>query len=209
MQRHRRQGQDHHDAGRARPYRRAGPRQGLQVGRRAVPEHRGARRPSPRIGTSRRRRGCGRPISPSIRRSTPPSSTTTTWRWPRYNVMKARNRTNILIGGVDAMPPAIQAVSEGRMFATVRNSVLPHPWRRDRRRRRGRARAEERHRHPEADRHRRAGRDEGQRARHAVDGGSLPDLASKFKEFVRGSEQRVKLCWTADPVARAFTRGAA
>jgi ribose transport system substrate-binding protein len=38
-----------------------------------------------------------------------------------YNIMKARNRTNILIGGVDAMPPAIQAVSEGRMFATVRN----------------------------------------------------------------------------------------
>src|SRR5215212_5752661 len=38
-----------------------------------------------------------------------------------YNVMKARNRTNILIGGVDAMPPAINAVSEGRMFATVRN----------------------------------------------------------------------------------------
>jgi ribose transport system substrate-binding protein len=38
-----------------------------------------------------------------------------------YNVMKSRNRTNILIGGVDAMPPAIQAVSEGRMFATVRN----------------------------------------------------------------------------------------
>jgi ribose transport system substrate-binding protein len=38
-----------------------------------------------------------------------------------YNVMKARNRTDILIGGVDAMPPAIQAVSDGRMFATVRN----------------------------------------------------------------------------------------
>src|SRR5499433_3479372 len=38
-----------------------------------------------------------------------------------YNVMKAHNRTGILIGGVDAMPPAIQAVSEGRMFATVRN----------------------------------------------------------------------------------------
>jgi ribose transport system substrate-binding protein len=37
------------------------------------------------------------------------------------NIMKARGRTNILIGGVDAMPPAIQAVSEGRMFATVRN----------------------------------------------------------------------------------------
>jgi ribose transport system substrate-binding protein len=38
-----------------------------------------------------------------------------------YNIMKAHNRTNILIGGVDAMPPAIQAVSEGRMYATVRN----------------------------------------------------------------------------------------
>ena len=38
-----------------------------------------------------------------------------------FNVMKRQNRTNILIGGVDAMPPAIQAVAEGRMFATVRN----------------------------------------------------------------------------------------
>jgi ribose transport system substrate-binding protein len=38
-----------------------------------------------------------------------------------YNVMKAHNRTNILIGGVDAMPPAISAVQDGRMFATVRN----------------------------------------------------------------------------------------
>jgi ribose transport system substrate-binding protein len=38
-----------------------------------------------------------------------------------YNIMKARNRTNILIGGVDAMPPAISAVADGRMFATVRN----------------------------------------------------------------------------------------
>jgi ribose transport system substrate-binding protein len=37
------------------------------------------------------------------------------------NVMKAHNRANILIGGVDAMPPAIQAVAEGRMYATVRN----------------------------------------------------------------------------------------
>jgi ribose transport system substrate-binding protein len=38
-----------------------------------------------------------------------------------YNVMKAHNRTNILVGGVDAQPPALQAVSEGRMHATVRN----------------------------------------------------------------------------------------
>jgi ribose transport system substrate-binding protein len=38
-----------------------------------------------------------------------------------YNVMKARGRTNILIGGCDAMPPALAAVSDGRMHATVRN----------------------------------------------------------------------------------------
>ena len=38
-----------------------------------------------------------------------------------YNVMKARNRTEILIGGCDAMPPALTAVSDGRMHATVRN----------------------------------------------------------------------------------------
>src|SRR5271169_6563770 len=39
-----------------------------------------------------------------------------------YNVMKAHNRTSILVGGVDAMPPAIEAVLDGRMYATVRGS---------------------------------------------------------------------------------------
>jgi ribose transport system substrate-binding protein len=38
-----------------------------------------------------------------------------------HNVMQARGRTGILIGGVDAMPPAIEAVVDGRMYATVRN----------------------------------------------------------------------------------------
>ena len=38
-----------------------------------------------------------------------------------YNVMKAHNRTSIKIGGVDAMPPALAAVADGRMHATVRN----------------------------------------------------------------------------------------
>jgi len=38
-----------------------------------------------------------------------------------YNVMKAHNRTDIKLGGVDAMPPAIEAVLDGRMLATVRN----------------------------------------------------------------------------------------
>ena len=37
------------------------------------------------------------------------------------NVMKARGRDKILVGGVDAMPPAIEAVIDGRMYATVRN----------------------------------------------------------------------------------------
>jgi ribose transport system substrate-binding protein len=36
-------------------------------------------------------------------------------------VMRQRNRTETLVGGVDAMPPAIQAVLDGRMHATVRN----------------------------------------------------------------------------------------
>ncbi len=39
-----------------------------------------------------------------------------------YNVIKAHGRAGkILIGGVDAMPPAINAVLEGKMYATVRN----------------------------------------------------------------------------------------
>jgi ribose transport system substrate-binding protein len=38
-----------------------------------------------------------------------------------YNVMKAKGRTEIKIGGVDAMPPAIKAVQDGVMYATVRN----------------------------------------------------------------------------------------
>ncbi len=38
-----------------------------------------------------------------------------------YNVMKARGRTDIKIGGCDAMPPALAAVADGRMHATVRN----------------------------------------------------------------------------------------
>ena len=37
-------------------------------------------------------------------------------------VMRARDRTETLVGGVDAMPPAIQAVLDGDMLATVRNS---------------------------------------------------------------------------------------
>ncbi|WP_431272151.1 substrate-binding domain-containing protein [Dankookia sp. P2] len=38
-----------------------------------------------------------------------------------YNVMRAKGRTDIRIGGCDAMPPALQAVQDGRMHATVRN----------------------------------------------------------------------------------------
>jgi ribose transport system substrate-binding protein len=38
-----------------------------------------------------------------------------------YNVMKTHNRTSIKVGGCDAMPPALAAVADGRMLATVRN----------------------------------------------------------------------------------------
>ena len=37
-------------------------------------------------------------------------------------VIRARGRTEIVVGGVDAMPPAIHAVLDGGMHATVRNS---------------------------------------------------------------------------------------
>src|SRR4051812_35549998 len=38
-----------------------------------------------------------------------------------YNVMKPHNGTEIKLGGCDAMPPALAAVSDGRMLATVGN----------------------------------------------------------------------------------------
>ena len=38
-----------------------------------------------------------------------------------YKVMEAKGRTEIKIGGVDAMPPAIKAVQAGQMLGTVRN----------------------------------------------------------------------------------------
>jgi ribose transport system substrate-binding protein len=38
-----------------------------------------------------------------------------------YKVMQAKGRTDIKIGGCDAMPPAIKAVEAGQMLATVRN----------------------------------------------------------------------------------------
>jgi len=44
-----------------------------------------------------------------------------------YDVMRTHGRTSIKIGGCDAMPPALQAVTDGRMVATVRNpSCLIH-----------------------------------------------------------------------------------
>ena len=94
-----------------------------------------------------------------------------------YNVMKARGRDKILIGGVDAMPPAIKAVIDGRMLATVRNpscrihggSVVAGV---------AAVTAGEKagQRHPQEHRHRRAGGDQGERGRHAVDAEALPDL---------------------------------
>jgi ribose transport system substrate-binding protein len=45
------------------------------------------------------------------------------------NVMKAKGRKGIVIAGVDAMPPAVNAVLDGTMLATVRNpSCRIHGW---------------------------------------------------------------------------------
>jgi ribose transport system substrate-binding protein len=44
-------------------------------------------------------------------------------------VMEAKGRGDIVIAGVDAMPPAVNAVMEGKMLATVRNpSCRIHGW---------------------------------------------------------------------------------
>lgn len=46
-----------------------------------------------------------------------------------HQVMKQKGREGIIIGGVDAMPPAVNAVLEGTMLATVRNpSCRIHGW---------------------------------------------------------------------------------
>jgi ribose transport system substrate-binding protein len=45
------------------------------------------------------------------------------------NVIKAKGRSGIILGGVDAMPPAVNAVLDGTMVATVRNpSCRIHGW---------------------------------------------------------------------------------
>ena len=95
-----------------------------------------------------------------------------------YNVMKARGRDKILIGGVDAMPPAIEAVHRRPDAGHGPQPFLPHPWRLGGGGRRGRAhRREDRAgRHPQACHHRRAGGHQAQRGRHAVDAEALPDL---------------------------------
>ena len=95
-----------------------------------------------------------------------------------YNVMKAHNRTEIKIGGCDAMPPALAAVSDGRMHGDRPQSVLPYPRRCDRRRRcrGGGWRKDRARRHPEEYHRRRAGGDEGECAWHDVDGDAFPDL---------------------------------
>ena len=119
--RDRRQGQDHHDPGRARPYRRAGPRPGLR-------SRSSSSIPNIEVLDTQ-------PADWDVTKTARIWETYLT-KYPQidaaffhnddmalaaYNVMKARNRTNILIGGVDAMPPAIAAVLDGRMLATVRN----------------------------------------------------------------------------------------
>ena len=84
------------------------------------PEHRGARHPAGRLGRHQGGAHLGDLLTkyPQIDAAFFHNDD---MALAAYNVMKARNRTNILIGGVDAMPPAIEAVADGRMFATVRN----------------------------------------------------------------------------------------
>ena len=89
-------------------------------------------------------------------------------------VMKAPAATEIALGGVDAMPPAIQAVIDGRWPRRCATRPAASMGRRGDRR--GRVTGEKR-RYPEVHPDRRPGGHQGQRARHAVDAGSFPDLS--------------------------------
>jgi ribose transport system substrate-binding protein len=92
-------------------------------------------------------------------------------------VMKARNRTDIRVGGVDAMPPAIHAVLGWPHARDRAELLLPHSWGRDRRARGGRACPEEGACGPaKADSHRRTGRHPGECTGPVVDARSLSDL---------------------------------
>ena len=117
----RRRGHDDHDPGRARPHRRAGARARLRD--RVVKKY-------PKIEVLDTQ-----PADWDVTKVARIWETLLT-KYPKisaaffhnddmalaaYNVMKAHNRTEIQIGGVDAMPPALAAVTDGRMLATVRN----------------------------------------------------------------------------------------
>ena len=91
------------------------------------------------------------------------------------DVMKAHGRTEILIGGVDAMPPAIRRWSKA--VCSPRSAIPPlastaAPSSPASRLREGRSRPPD----PEAHRHRRPNRHESERAGDAVDGRAVPNL---------------------------------
>ena len=79
-------------------------------------------RPIRRIGTSRKRHNSGRRTLNTFQKIDAAFFHNDDMALAAASVMQAHGRTGILIGGVDAMPPAIQAVVDGRMLATVRNS---------------------------------------------------------------------------------------
>ena len=121
-QRHQWRRHDDHDPRRPRPHRRAGPRQGFSFRRSSkLPQDPGARRAARRLGRHQSRAHLGRPADQISRRSTPPISTTTTWRSPPTRSCRPRGAPRSRSAAVDAMPPAIKAVQDGVMYATVRN----------------------------------------------------------------------------------------
>ena len=79
--------------------------------RQAISEHRGARHPAGRLGRPKTARLWETYLTkyPQIDAAFFHNDD---MALAAANIMKARNRTNILIGGVDAMPPAIQAVAK-------------------------------------------------------------------------------------------------
>ena len=146
-QRDQRRRHDRHDPGRARPHRRARARQGLPLGRREVPEDPGARRAARRLGRDQGRAHLGdaahqisedrRGLLPQ-RRHGARRLQGDAGQGPHRNQDRRRRRH----------AAGDQGGAGGQDVRDRPQPVLPHPWRRDRRRRPGgRSRREDRDRH--------------------------------------------------------------
>ena len=141
----------------------------------------GDRRRARRLGRDQGRAHLGFAADAESPTSPAPSSTMTTWRLPRINVMKSKGREGIIIGGVDAMPPAVQRGARRHHAGNRPQPILPYPWLvGGRRRRRSSAGGEKAGEGGISELHpgRRTGHHQGNSTRSSVAAEELPDLTA-------------------------------